>query len=179
MNKEIEMGGSGAGFSQGQARKMFAEVGRLEKKYGRTPTDEELLEAASDPKSSFHAFVFNKSKDDAARAYYISRVQFIMRHLVAITMSVDGGRAQFRAFVRTPDGYERITEIQPGSATADMVARQLASEISSAHRRAEAWRVLLGPSERVNADEVIAHLNKANTAVREMTKSQEPIGMTA
>ena len=114
-------------------------------------------------------------------------IKSIMRHLEGIKVSTDGGRAKFRLLARTPDGSQRTTEIQPDSATAQAInrqlvleiatarrtakawramTRQLAREIASARRRAEAWRALLEPAQRSQADAIIQELSDAESMVR-------------
>lgn len=163
----------GAGISARDTTNWLREIKRLERKYKRLPTAGEIVDSASDPKSLIHASVYNRNKDDAARAYYIARVQFIMRHIMSIRATIGDGSAKFRVFVLGADGYERVSEIAPESATALAITRQLAQEISSARRRAEAWRAILGSAERSQADDVIGHLFSAETLLGIATEGKE------
>lgn len=156
----IEIGGLGIGVER--ARTWLREIDRLEKRYGRKLTDEDVFEAARDPKSSFHSFVFNVDKDKAALSYYMGRVQYITRNIAAITMLADGSKAKIRMLLRTQDGFERVTEIEPKSVREEEIQRQLLLRIISAQRQAEAFRVIVG----AKANAILEHLKQAEEAVK-------------
>lgn len=89
-----------------------AEASRIGRGRLRSVTAKQLVDAARDPKSPCHKFIFDRSVEDAAEIYYLDRARYLLRAIDVVYIDKNGAETQTRAFQAVYDEDQADQELR-------------------------------------------------------------------
>ena len=119
------------------APKLGAEFEAIEQALGRPPTDEDVVEWAKNPESTFHQYVYDVPDDVAAHRYRLERARYV---LMALDVELPDRGATVRAIIPVDAGVGGFMSTPKALAEApDVINRQIARARQDARQIVERY----------------------------------------